>query len=148
MYGTLIDAETYFTNRLHVDAWDEETDANKTKALNEAQQRIDLLSYRGTAVGTTVFPRYYGDSSDGTETVPDNIKKAGYECAYALLDGVDPELEQENLAVSSESIVGTRTSYNRDNMLDHIKSGIPSAYAWRFLLYYLTTPSKVSIYKV
>ncbi len=150
MYGTLIDAETYFANRLHIDAWSDETDANKTIALNESQNRIDLLNFTGEEVTEgTVFPRYYGDESDGTETVPDNIKIACYECAFALIDGVDPEFEQENLAISSEAIAGIRTSYSRDiGTPEHLRSGIPSAYAWRFLQQYLKTPGKIPIYKV
>ena len=150
MYGTLADAEIYFANRLHVDAWTDATDANKTIALNESQTRIDLLKFRGTEVTEgTVFPRYYGDASDGSETVPDNIKNAGYESAFSLLDGVDPEFEQENLAVSSESYSSIRTSYSRDNGVpEHLQSGIPSAYAWRFLRYYLAKPGSVTLYKV
>ena len=96
-----------------------------------------------------MFPRYYGTEADGTETVPEDIKIAGYECAYSLLDGVDPEFEQENLAVSTEAIASTRTSYARSlGAPEHFRAGIPSAYAWRFLRNYLTTPGKVSIYKV
>ncbi len=150
MYGTLVNAETYFDNRLHVDAWDEAIDDFKTKALNEAQKRIDLLCYRGYEVTDgTVFPRYYGDEADGTETIPENIEIAGYECAFALLDGVDPEFEQENLAVSSESYSQVRTSYARGYYIpEHTAAGIPSAYAWRFLLQYLKTPGSVLIYKV
>ena len=150
MYGTLVDAETYFANRLHVDAWDDETDANKTKALNESQTRIDLLKFRGTEVTEgTVFPRYYGEAADGSETIPDNIKNAGYECAFALLDGVDPEFEQENLAVSSESYSSVRTSYARNQGVpEHLQSGIPSAYAWRFLRFYLRTPGSITLNRV
>ncbi len=150
MYGTLIDAETYFTNRLHIGAWSDETDANKTIALNESQNRIDLLNFTGEEVTEgTVFPRYYGDESDGTEIIPENIKIAGYECAFALIDGVDPEFEQENLAISSEAIVGVRTSYSRNQGVpEHFRSGIPSAYAWRFLQQYLKTPGKVPIHRI
>ncbi len=150
MYGTLIDAETYFANRLHIDAWADETDANKTIALNEAQNRIDLLSFTGEEVTEgAVFPRYYGDESDGTETIPDNIKRACYECAFALIDGVDPEFEQENLGVASEAYSLIRINYARtQGVLKHFASGIPSAYAWRFLQQYLKTPGKVSIHRV
>ena len=150
MYGTLVDAETYFNSRLYKDAWDDATDASKTIALNEAQIRIDLLGFAGLEVTEgTVFPRYYGDESDGTETTPDAILKAGYECAFSLLDGVDPEFEQENLAISSESYASIRTNYARSQGVpDHFKSGIPSALAWRFLEYYLETPGKISISKV
>ena len=150
MYGTLVDAETYFINRLHIDAWSNETDANKTIALNEAQYRIDLLNFTGEEVTEgTVFPRYYGDESDGTETIPDNIKIVCYECAFALLDGVDPEFEQENLAVNSEGFSGVRTTYARNQGTpEHFRSGIPSAYAWRFLQQYLKTPGKVLIHRI
>jgi len=150
MYGTLAEAETYFTNRLHVDAWTEALDADKTKALNEAQMRIDLLNFTGEEVTDgTVFPRYYGDEADGTETIPDNILIAGYECAFALLDGVDPEFEQENLAVSNEAYSSVRTSYARSQGApEHLAAGIPSAYAWRFLQQYLKTPGKVSFHRI
>lgn len=150
MYGTLVDAETYFINRLHIDAWTSETDDNKTIALSEAQYRIDLLNFTGEEVTAgVVFPRYYGDKSDGTETIPENIKIAGYECAFALLDGVDPEFEQENLSVSSEAYSLVRTSYARSQgVLEHFASGIPSTYAWRFLQQYLRTPGKVPIYRI
>lgn len=150
MYGTLAEADTYFENRLHVDAWDEATDADKTKALNEAQKRIDLLNFKGEPVTEgTVFPRYYGDEADGTEETPEDIEIAGYECAFALLDGVDPEFEQENLAVSSEAYSGVSTSYARGKIIpEHFASGIPSAYAWRFLLQYLKTSGSITIYRV
>jgi hypothetical protein len=150
MYGTLEDANTYFENRLHVDAWDEATDDNKIKALEESQKRIDLLNFKGNSVTEgIVFPRYYGDEADGTEETPEVIKIANYECAFALLDGVDPEFEQENLAVSSESYSGVSTSYSRSKYLpEHLAAGIPSAYAWRFLLQYLKTPGSVTIYRV
>jgi len=150
MYGTLVDAETYFLSRIHIDAWTESTDDDKTKALNEAQTRIDLLNFTGEEVTEgTVFPRYYGTEADGTEEVPDKIKYAGYECAFSLLDGVDPEFEQENLAVTGESYSSVSTSYNRrQGPPQHFASGIPSSYAWRFLLLYLKTPGKVPIYRV
>lgn len=150
MYGTLADADTYFAKRLHIDAWNDAIDGDKTIALNEAQYRIDLLNFTGKEVTEgAVFPRYYGDKSDGTEIVPENIKIAGYECAFALLDGVDPEFEQENLGVSSEAYSLVRTSYARSQgVLEHFASGIPSAYAWRFLQQYLKTPGKVSIHRI
>jgi len=81
--------------------------------------------------------------------VPDNINYACYECAFALLDGVDPELEQENLGVSNAAFSSMKTTYSRDiGVPEHFREGIPSAYAWRFLRYYLTKPGSVTIYRV
>ena len=151
MYGSLVLAETYFTNRLHVLAWDESTDADKTKALNEATARIDRLHFRGNpvlAAQDLKFPRYYGDEPDGTETVPDGINIANYECAYALLDGVDPEFELENLAAVGQGISTARSTYAEGIAPEHTAAGIPSAYAWRFLKPFLGQTDTIKLRRV
>jgi len=73
------------------------------------------------------FPR--GEDED----VPEDIKTACYEIALARLDGVDPDQELENLGVVSEGFASVRTTYDRDWSLDHIRAGIASATAWRYL---------------
>ena len=51
------------------------------------------------------FPR-------GEDTqVPEAIRIAEYEIAYALLDGKDPELELENLAISAMGYGTVKTTY-------------------------------------
>jgi hypothetical protein len=74
------------------------------------------------------FPR-------GSDTeVPEAIRRACYEIAFSLLDGKDPELELENLSVSSQGYSSVRTTYNRNQVpLEHIINGVPSAEAWRLL---------------
>ena len=74
------------------------------------------------------FPR-------GSDTVvPDQIKRACYEIAFALLDGVEPDVELENLAVVSQGYAGIRTTYNRiQQPIEHLVAGIPSATTWRIL---------------
>lgn len=151
MYGSLVLAETYFTARLHVLAWEESTDADKTKALNEATARIDRLHFRGNQVADDQdleFPRFYGDEADGTETTPNDILIANYECAYALLDGVDPEFELENLAAIGQGISSARSTYAEGIAPEHTAAGIPSAYAWRFLKPYLGQTDTIKLRRV
>ncbi len=150
-YDTYGNADTYFATRLHVLAWTESSNADKTKALTEASYRIDRLRFSGDVVvdGQDLeFPRYYGDEVEGDEVVPVDIKIACYECAFALLDGVDPELELENLAMSSQGISSVRNTYARGEAPEHIAAGIPSAYAWRFLQRYLARGKTVRLSRV
>ncbi len=150
-YDTYSNADIYFATRLHVLAWTESSNTDKTKALTEASYRIDRLRFSGELVDEDQeleFPRYYGDDPEGDEVIPDDIKIACYECAFALLDGVDPELELENLAVSSQGISSVRSTYARGEAPEHIAAGIPSAYAWRFLARYLSRGKTVRLSRV
>lgn len=150
-YSTYIEADTYFQDRLYTLIWDEATSVNKTIALTEATQRIDRLRFKGKPVDDNQeleFPRYYGDAVEGDEIIPNNIKIACYEIAYALLDDIDPDQELENLSVSSQGYSNVRASYVRSDVLDHIAAGIPSASAWRYLLPYLATGKTIRIYRV
>lgn len=147
-YGTVVDADAYFNTRLHVLAWTESTTADKTKALQEATNRVDRLRFSGCKVDDNQdleFPRYYGDDPDGTETIPEDIEIATYECAFSLLDGVDPDLEYENLATSSQGLSSARTTYADGARPQHFANGIPSAYGWRFLKKYLAQVDRIKI---
>lgn len=150
-YDTYANADTYFLTRLHVGEWTASTNSDKTKALLEASARIDRLKFAGTKVDsdqTEEFPRYYGDEAVGDEEVPTDIKIACYEVAFALLDGVDPDLELENLAVVARGISSARTTYAREEVPAHFAAGIPSAYAWQYLKPYLKASGTVKIHRV
>ncbi len=150
-YDTYINADTYFESRLHVATWRESTTAQKIIALVEATQRIDRLRFRGTKViadQDLEFPRYYGDEAEGDETVPEDIKIASYELALALLDGVDPDMEFENLAVVGHAYSSVRMTKLSDNTLAHIAAGIPNATAWRHLLPYLASSKTIRMHRV
>jgi hypothetical protein len=86
------------------------------------------------------FPR-------GTDTdVPEAIRRACYEIAFSLLDGKDPELELENLSVSSQGFSSVRTTYNRNQApLEHIINGVPSAEAWRLLRPFLRDGNHIKL---
>jgi hypothetical protein len=82
-YVNLAEANEYFSNRLHADAWAEASDADKEKALAMAAKAIDRQPLRGRKSDreqTLAFPRY-----PDTE-VPEAVKEACCEEALALLE--------------------------------------------------------------
>lgn len=144
-YDTYINADAYFKQRLHVTEWKSASSTDKTIALIEATQRIDRLRFAGNKVDDSQaleFPRYYGDDPDGSEVVPDDIKIATYELAFTLIDGIDPDLEFENLSAIGQSYSNVRMVRAGQDIPKHIIAGIPSASAWRYLLPYLA-PSRI-----
>jgi len=149
----IAEATSYFAYRLHETAWTDASDANREKALIAARGIIDALNYKGVkhsvytlcsssdtsglasediraaeASQSLEFPR-----GEDTE-VPEAIRIAEYEIAYALLDGKDPELELENLAVSAMGYGAVKTSYERSQLpIEHVINLVPSSVAWRLL---------------
>lgn len=147
-YDTYTNADTYFGKRLHVLSWTDASNTNKTKALEEASSRIDRLQFSGLLVDEDQereFPRYYGDDPDGTETVPDDIKIACYEIAFALLDDIDPDAD---FTIVSRKFDRVSTTYNRDYLAEHLAAGIPSVLAWRFLQPYLSRAKTIKLNRV
>ena len=162
-YGKVADGDTpaeriaeatrYFAQRLHETAWSAASDADREKSLIAARGIIDTLNYKGvkhsvyTLCGSSdttgvaleniqaaeasqplEFPR-----GEDTE-VPEAIRIAEYEIAYALLDGKDPELELENLAISAMGYGTVKTTYERAQLpIEHIINLVPSSVAWRLL---------------
>ena len=89
------------------------------------------------------FPR-------GRDTVvPQNIIVANYEIAFNLLDGKDPEIELENLGISSQGLESVRTTYARSQVpIEHIVNGVPSAAAWRLIAPFLREDMAISLRRV
>ena len=149
----IAEASEYFAHRLHETAWTDASDADREKALIAARGIIDTLNFKGikhsvyTLCGSSdpshlapenvraaeasqplEFPR-----GDDTE-VPEAIRIAEYEIAYALLDGKDPELELENLAISAMGYGAVKTTYERGQLpIEHLVNMVPSSVAWRLL---------------
>ena len=155
-YDTYANGDTYFATRLYVSAWTEATNADKTIAIAEATMRIDRLRFSGVMVDedqALEFPRYdlNEDGSDpgaaGDETIPDEIKYACFEVAFALLDGREPDTELENLAVETHRMDKLTISKTGD-ILQHVLAGIPSATAWRYLRPYLALNRTLKIKRV
>ena len=148
----IAEATSYFAQRLHETAWTDASDADREKALIAARGIIDALNYKGIQAQRlyALAARTHPPSQDeiraaeasqplefprGADTeVPEAIRIAEYEIAYALLDGKDPELELENLAISAMGYGAVKTSYERSQLpIEHIINLVPSSVAWRLL---------------
>lgn len=162
-YVTLKEAADYFETRLHETAWSQASPADREKALIQATRIIDRLNFKGLkrSVYQAVknnpnlsqeeinaaskeqerqFPR------DNDTEIPEEIKIACCEIAYALLDEIDPDIELENLAVISHGYSSVRTTYSRShNPPEHLNAGVPSATAWRYLRPFLREPGGIII---
>jgi hypothetical protein len=82
-YVSLAEANEYFSNRLHADAWAEASDADKEKALQQATKAIDRQRLNGHKTNPSqplAFPRY-----PDTE-IPEVVKEACCEEALAILE--------------------------------------------------------------
>jgi hypothetical protein len=133
-YASMSEANAYFATRLHSGRWGATNLTDRTNAMLEAARIIDRLNYAGDKTDpdqTNEFPR------DSDTDIPVAIKESSYEIAYALIDGVDPEAEVDQLGVVSEGYSSVRTTYARDLTFDHLVAGVPSAVAWRMLKPYL-----------
>jgi len=142
-YLTIPEAQTYFDGRLNADCWDDAVDAERTKALLQATRAIDRLNFRGELASSgqaLQFPR--GDDS----VVPDDIKCACAEEALALLEGKDPEMERESLAVVSQEFGKAKIKFDREaGRPINILNGIMSATAWSYILPYLRDPLSIRL---
>ena len=145
------EANEYFAQRLHETAWSEARDTDREKALIAARGIIDGLNYKGHKHAVYLHLQARPSASqaeiraaEGSQPlefprgadmeVPEAIRIAEYEIAYALLDGKDPELELENLAVSAMGYGAVKTNYERSQLpIEHIINLVPSSVAWRLL---------------
>lgn len=150
-YATVSEADEFFQYKLHEVAWSNSLQNNREPALIEASRIIDSLNYKG--MKHTVYELFQTTESPtdaecaaaaqaqdlefprGPDTtVPTMIQWACFEIAYALLDGVDPQIELENMSMTNHGIGSVRSSYNRNQEpLEHFMNGVPSATAWKYL---------------
>jgi len=166
IYGSVAEADAYFESRLHSSVWSDASVLDKPKALLEATRIIDQLTYKGhkapvyalltasslatdaeiqTADQTQAlqFPR------DTDTEVPEPIEIACYEIAYSLLDGKDPELELEALAISGHKFASIGTNYFEDkSALEHYRNGVPSMKAWILLKPFLRDNNELHLLRV
>jgi len=80
---------------------------------------------------------------------PEEIRIACFEIAHALLDGRDPELEVEALAITQQNYGSVQTSYSRaGSPLEHVANGVPSVMAWRLLRPFLRSSDEITLSRV
>lgn len=169
-YGTTSEANDYFSYRLHEESWTNASTDDRQKALIQATRIIDALNFKGQKAAvydimydSDGYPLDVTDEElrdadwsqdlqfprDEDAEVPEEIKIACWEVSHALLDGVDPELELENLGVVSQGIASVRTTYNRNHtQVEHLMNGIPSAAAWRYLRPFLRDSDAIKLSRV
>jgi len=146
-YITEDDADTYFDEQLFTDAWDDtsESSGDRNRALIQATKIIDRLNFAGDKTSETQeneFPR------EEDTTVPLDIQYACAEIAIKLLDGINPDMEVENLGLVSQGISTVKTTYDRSFVLEYMREGIPSAQAWSYLKPYLIDPNTIDVNRV
>lgn len=174
-YGTISDANSYFSNKLHSESWSDSTPSDRPKALLEATRIIDSLRYAG--VKHTVWEIMYEWNSSteqyekilddpptrdeiidadadqdlefprGQDTeVPQEIKWACYEIAFALIEGFDPEDAADRLNIVRQSYSSVRTTYdNSSEAMEYLVYGIPTMRVWHWLKPYLAGVNPINI---
>jgi hypothetical protein len=120
-YGTVNEANTFFSTRLWTYDWDNASVADRAKALQHATDLIDQFDYVGQKYAVAIlygtstapltptdaeiraaelsqplqFPR--GEDADASSTIPTEVEQACYLIAKALMTR-DPEADLEALA--------------------------------------------------
>ena len=158
-YGTISRANDYFATRLHSELWEAESPLNKSKAIKTATRLIDHLNFVGekheawlirdalnvtcptdtqlTAIWDAGETQYLEFPRGEDIYIPRDIELACYDLAFALLDGVDPEIEFVNQSTIAEGFANVRDTKDRSFVQEHIHAGIPSLGAWSRLRRYL-----------
>ena len=97
IYGSVGDAATYFSTRLHSDAWDDATSQQQFAALLTARRLIDNLTFKGDKHAVWVFHqqvlppwRTAKAPSRPARRISNTGRGAGRQCQSAL--GVSPRL--------------------------------------------------------
>ena len=144
-YVTVSEAETYLSDRLYIEPWEDATEPNKLKALKMATRSIDALRFRGDKTDEDQekeFPRGAGSIT------PQAILDATVELALAFLDDRRPGEEMDDAGIKNQGFGGSRTTYDTDKMPEYIKHGIPSFEAWTLIAPYLKNTSGNRINRV
>lgn len=143
-YATEAELDTLATYSMTGNAiWSAASAGDKAIAMAHASRILNRLNFVGSKTSDSQeleFPR----GEDETE-IPDGIKEAYADIVFALLDGVDPDAEQELLSVSSTAYQGVRTTYDRSIVQEHVVAGVPSASAWLKLKPYLRDSRSVTL---
>lgn len=174
-YGSLPDADNYFRYRLDNTKWINANDDRKLAALIMSTRAIDNLDYMGVKLPDSplAFPRtedVYNvtkviqaiqlvemgptfapdddESAEAAPTIPVEIVQACYENALALLKGVNPDTETDNLDSTSRAYGSLRTTYDRSSPGLHYIHGIASPTAWRMIQPFLRDTDTVILKRV
>lgn len=110
-YATLIEAQSYFDNRLYADNWDNASEANQNKGLIMGRNMIDDY--------VTFYDSNNEEITYTQETAPDELKDANCEQSLHLLT-LDPTAIPEVLYIGIKSTKGSvfDKSFQADKLSD------------------------------
>lgn len=122
-YISVTDADTYFSKRYNGESWANFTTGDKERLLTTATHKIDRLNLKGRKkiyTQTLAFPRVYRITDCSiydlngyqVDAVPDNVKYAACEEAFAMADTeLTKRKELQNQGVTSFSLGSLSESY-------------------------------------
>lgn len=138
IFGSVEDADRYFSECLHGEPWEILSLDTKQKALKTATRSINNLRFTGSKTASDQplqWPR------NGDTEVPEAVRQATYEEALALANGADPNTEYDSIFVSSRVFGKVRTDYDRRTAPAWTLAGIVNQRAWILLRPFLN-PSR------
>jgi len=133
-YATTSDGDTYFDERLNVDAWTSATTDNKERALIMASRRLDAERFQGEKAATgqaLEWPRVWAFDKDGEEysssAIPTVVQHATFELALRLLNDGDTDtfantgLEEFKRAKVGEMEVERYAGFSAGQLPENVK---------------------------
>lgn len=141
-FVNLEDAEQFTVAVFNTEPWTSATDVQKLAALRFASRLINQLPFDGDKADPDqflAFPR-----NEETE-IPTAIQEATVLCAIRILDGYDPEIEAENMHMTSQTYSGVRSSYEAGRVPENMYMGIPSFQAYKLLVPYLRDRNAINL---
>jgi hypothetical protein len=145
IYNDIEGTNNYAYLQLEADGWHKSDNLTKLRALVAATSIINSLNFKGLKTDkdqVLEFPR------NGDSEIPENVKRACSQIAIDLLNGVDPELEYNNLFMVSQGISSVRSTYDRRTAPPHIVARVTSLAAWTLILPYLSDTSTLNFRRV
>jgi hypothetical protein len=136
-YVTVSEADSYFSNTLNTDIWDNTDTTTKEKALKMATRQIDRLPYAGRKLDlyqNLQFPRNTTELPF-TDGIPDALTYATCEQALYLLKGGSKRQELQKQGVKSYSLGDLSETFS-DNLSEEQKTICPEAlfYLRRYMI--------------
>lgn len=155
-YGTLQNANLFFSQRLNVRAWEDASISDRRKSLIMSTQIIDRLNFAGDKAeigqvlqfprgNTSINPITFEETIEKDDNVPEDIKNATYLIAIKLLDGFEPENDVRMTQISMSKFQNAQTFYNRDYIPEFLIAGVPSSEAWNYLKPYLRDSREIQL---
>lgn len=132
-------AQIYIDKIVESNAWDTATTNERSAALEQASMAVERLNFKAYIDLTSL-------SESNAKDI--DIIYGIAESALRFLEGIDINLELENLRVGNQTFGSVRTSYNEQPKPECFVHGIPSQVAWNFLRPHLRDGSIIQVRRV